>query len=66
MQNIWKRRGKNFEDDEAFSLYIAKKRTTTGGVHTWSDGATASGLAATCGRGPIMQLTYPRYKNGVA
>ena len=66
MQNIWTRRNKKFETEEDFNLYIAKKRTTTGGVHTWSDGATANALAATCGKGPIMQVTYPIYKNGRA
>ena len=52
--------------DEKFNLYVAKKRSTTGQVYTWSDNITANAVAASQGRGPIMQVTYPVYKRGKA
>ena len=43
--------------------YIKKKRLTTGQVFTWSDGVIFEAMAEVLGR-PIMQLTYPRYRDG--
>ena len=64
MQGIWARRKNKLESDEDFNAYIANKRSTGGGVKTWSDGATANGMAAICGKGPILQCIYPKYRNG--
>ena len=50
--------------DEKFNEYVAKKRATTGQRFTWSDNITANAIAATQGRGPIMQVTYPVYRQG--
>ena len=65
LSNIFKNRKKPFETDEDFKKYVWKKRQTTGQTFTWSDAATANAAGATCGKGPIMQVIYPRHKNGV-
>ena len=52
-KSIFARRKKPFETEEDFNEYMAKKRATTGGRHTWSDAATANAIAATQGR-PVM------------
>lgn len=52
--------------DEKFNEYVAKKRSTTGQVYTWSDNITANAVAASQGKGPIMQVTFPVYKRGKA
>ena len=56
---------RGIDTDEKFDAYIKKKRATTGQRFTWSDAITANAIAATQGRGPIMQITYPRYVDGV-
>ena len=64
MQSIFAKRAVPFETDKDFNAYIAKKRSTDGMRYTWSDSATANGVAATCGKGPILQVIYPIYRNG--
>ena len=61
MADIIKRRGLN--TDDKFFMYVAKKRATTGEVFTWSDNVTAHAAAASQGKGPIIQVTYPRWVN---
>ena len=56
---------RGLDTDEKFDAYIKKKRATTGERFTWSDNITANAIAATQGKGPIMQITYPRYIDGV-
>lgn len=54
----------NLATDEQFEAYVAKKRSMDGARYTWSDAITANAIAATQGQGPIMQVTYPRWRNG--
>ena len=64
LKELLERRG--IVTDEKFNEYVAKKRATTGQRFTWSDNITANAVAASQGRGPIMQVTYPVYKRGKA
>ena len=66
LSGIFARRNVPFKTDADFDAYIVKKRSTNGMRYTWSDAATANAVAATCGKGPILQCIYPKYINGKA
>ena len=50
-------------EGKALDEYIKKKRQTNGALYTWSDGIIFEAMAEVLDR-PIMQLTYPLYRNG--
>lgn len=52
------------DNQKALDEYIGKKRQTTGQLYTWSDNLTFEAMAEVLDR-PVMQLTYPRYVDGV-